>query len=34
MKLLDPIIITLAYALPTAFMLWLIIQLAVMFTTN
>lgn len=31
MKILDPIIITLAYALPVAFMLWLVIQLITMF---
>ena len=32
MKLFDSIIITLAYALPAAFMLWVAIQLAVLFT--
>lgn len=32
MKLLDPIITVIAYALPAAFMLWLAIQLAVRLT--
>ena len=31
MKLFDNIIIVLTYALPAAFMLWVVIQLAVMF---
>jgi hypothetical protein len=32
MKLLEQIIVVLAYALPVIFMTWLAIQLAVMFT--